>query len=131
MYIINSSIFHKVYHANLCINKSFISGETSVGKSTLVNRILERPILRTRCCNSNSTICKIRNSDRIRIITESEMGEVEEMNLTDRCDFETNEGTLMLRHLLTDSLERGNIRLVDVGFPTPVLKVGVLLPLMN
>lgn len=50
------------------------------------------------------------------------------MDLTDRCDFETNDGTLMLKHLLTASLDRPNIRLVDVGFPTSVLKVGVLLP---
>lgn len=120
-------IFHKAYHANLCIDKSFNSGEKSVGKSTLVNKILERRILRSRFCGSNSTICKIRKSDKILIFTENEMGEVEEMDLTDRCDYETNEGTQMLRHILTALLDKPNIRLVDVGFPTSVLKVGVLL----
>lgn len=120
-------IFPKFYYANLYINKFVNIGETYAGKSTLVNKILDRQILRTRVCSSNSTICKIRNYDRIRIITESEMGEVKEIDLTDRCDLGTKKGTLMLRKSLEECKERDNIRLVDVGFPTSVLKVGFCL----
>lgn len=122
------SIFHKLYYANLFITKSFHLGEPIAGKSTLVNKILNKEILTTRVSSRNdSVICKIRNCDRIRIVTENEMGEVEEMDLTDRCDIGTKEGTLMLKKSLKEFMRGDNTRLVDVGFPTSVLKVGFCL----
>lgn len=98
-----------------------------------MNNILDRRIFSTRCPDfgNNTTIVKIRNYDRIRIITESdEMGEVIEMDNTDRCDLGTKEGTLMLRKSLNEVMKRDNIRhvdVVDVGFPTSVLKVNFCL----
>lgn len=76
-------------------------------------------------CGNNFTICKIRNSNRIRIITESETGGggVKEMDLTERCYLGTKEGTVILRKSVPDFKERDHIRLVDVEFPTSVLKV--------
>lgn len=110
------------------LNKSFNLGKPSADISKLVNKILDKNILTSQgCCRSNSVICKIRNCDRIRIITESETGKVEEMDLTDRCDIGTKEGTLMLKESIRGCMRRDNTRLVDVGFPTSVLKVGFCL----
>lgn len=121
------SNFHKLYHANL-FKKSFNLGKPSADISKLVNKILDKNILTSQgCYRSNSVICKIRNCDRIRIITESETGKVEEMDLTDRCDIGTKEGTLMLKESIRGCMRRDNTRLVDVGFPTSVLKVGFCL----
>lgn len=49
----------------------------------------------------------------------------EEMDFIDRCDFEMNDGILMLKYLLIVLLDRLNIWFVDVGFFIFVLKVGV------
>lgn len=99
-----------------------IAGKPSADISKLANKILDKKILTSQeCYSSNSVICKIRNCDRIRIITESETGKVEEMDLTDRCDIGTKEGTLMLKKSIGGCI-RDNTRLVDVGFPTSVLK---------
>lgn len=107
--------------------KSFNLGKPSADISKLANKILDKKILTSQeCYSSNSVICKIRNCDRIRIITESETGKVEEMDLTDRCDIGTKEGTLMLKKSIGGCI-RDNTRLVDVGFPTSVLKVGFCL----
>lgn len=93
-----------------------------------MNKILNKIILTTLVIPRNdSVICKIRNCDRIRIVTENEMGEVKEMDLTDRCDIGTKDGTLMLKKSLKEVMRRDNTRLVDVGFPTSVLKVGFCL----
>lgn len=110
------------------LKKPFHSGGPCAGKSTLVNKILNKEILTTLVCSRNdSVICKIRNCDRIRIVTENEMGDVIEMDLTDRCEIGTKEGTLMLKKSLKEFMRRDNTRLVDVGFPTSVLKVGFCL----
>lgn len=40
----------------------------------------------------------------------------EKMDFIDRCDFEMNDGILMLKYLLIVLLDRLNIWFVDVGF---------------
>lgn len=81
-------------------------------------------ILKTKISYADPTIYKIRNYDRIRIITENNTGEVKKIELTDECDPGTKEGIRMLRTALREVKERENLQLVDVGFPTSILKVG-------
>lgn len=104
----------------------FISGETSAGKSTLINKILGMKIFKGRNQESTSTICKIRNLAKTRIITESMTGQVEEIDLT-----EANDAEKALRKSLkkltdmTYSREGITLRSVDIGFPIPFLKVDI------
>lgn len=108
---------------------SFI-GETSSGKSTLINKILGKEIFEARLQESTATICKIRNCDGIKIITERS-SKTEEKDFTDECDVETKEGVELIRNYLKDRTdlvvmpkdEKNDIQCVDIGFPIPFLKV--------
>lgn len=106
-----------------------ISGETSAGKSTLINNILEKIIFIGTTFESTSTICKIRNLERVKIITENMKGEIKETDLTETIDINTKPGVNRLRSALTqvtDKTSSGNsvaLRYVDVGFPIPFLQV--------
>lgn len=106
-----------------------ILGETSAGKSTLINKILQKQILKCRNNESTGTICKIRNSERVRIITESLTGQIEETDMTNRCDLATSKGVKVLRNYIKEftdntlSKDTNNFRSVDIGFPIPFLMV--------
>ena len=116
-------------------NKTFykiklnFAGETSAGKSTLINKILEKKIFKGRHLESTSTICKIRNSERVQITTEKADGRTEVEDLTDKCNPETSEGEKLLRTTLTkfvdmnSSKESTSYRSVEVEFPITILKV--------
>ena len=106
----------------------FFVGETSAGKSTLINKILEKRLFRGRNLESTSTVCKIRNSESVRIIIENVSGKKEVIHLSE-CDVNTDEGLKKLRNVLKDltdmtlSKESKQYRSVDIGFPIPLLKV--------
>lgn len=106
-----------------------ISGETSAGKSTLINKLFEKQLFRGRNNESTSTICKLRNSKRIRVITTDMRGQREETDMTDKCNLETKEGVKMLRNFLKDltdltSSEKSvTFNSVEVEFPIPFLGV--------
>ena len=95
----------------------------------MLNTILGKKIFPEKNEESTSTICKIRNSERIRIIAEHSSGKKTEIDLTDRCDLETKEGVTLLRKELrqltdlTQSQESKHFRNVDIGLPVPFLKV--------
>lgn len=107
----------------------FFSGETSSGKSTLMNKILEKKIFKSRNEESTSTICKIRNSDRTKVIIVNEDSERTEKDLTGECDTTTKEGVRKLRKLLkgftdiTCSTQSIAFKSVEITFPIPILKV--------
>lgn len=96
----------------------------------MINKILEKRIFKGRTLESSSTVCKIRNSEGIRIITESDTGAVKETDLTNKCDLATERGVKVLRNALkevtdmTSSMESIRYRSVDIGFPIPFLMVG-------
>lgn len=86
-------------------------------------------LFKERNLESTSTICKLRNSDTIRIITESMTGHTKEKDFTDTCDIRTKEGVKLLRDYLstktdmTTSEESLQYRSVDIRLPVPFLKV--------
>lgn len=101
-----------------------ILGETSAGKSTLINKILEKRIFKGRNNESTSTICKIRNSAKTRILTESMTGQIDETDLTEKDDVEKAlRDSLKKLTDMTSSEECIHFRSVDIGFPIPFLKV--------
>lgn len=119
---------------NIYTSKKNHSGETSAGKSTLINKILEKNIFKGKVLESTSTICKIRNSDRIRVISEKVTGEKEEQDFTAECNLSSEEGVKMLRDFLekrtdlTCMSSDENIRSVDIGFPIHFLEVNYTYP---
>ena len=104
-------------------------GETSSGKTTLINKILGKNIFKARNHESTATICKIRNSDKVRIIVEHISAETDVVDLTETCNPETEEGEKNLKDelkKLTDmtSTQRSKyFKSVDIGFPIPLLEV--------
>ncbi|XP_062611965.1 uncharacterized protein LOC134273763 [Saccostrea cucullata] len=104
-----------------------VAGETSAGKSTLINKILGMRIFKGRNLESTSTVCKIRNSEKVVIKIESDNGEVEMEDMSD-LDVETKQGEKILRDTLktlTDmTIEKGSRKYesVDIGLPVHFLK---------
>ncbi|XP_061180806.1 uncharacterized protein LOC133189451 [Saccostrea echinata] len=104
-----------------------VAGETSAGKSTLINKILGIKIFKGRNMESTSTVCKIRNSEKVVIRTELETGEVEVKYIGD-IDVETKEGKKSLRDTLKEltdmTVRKGSSKYksVDIGIPVSFLK---------
>lgn len=113
----------------LCKNVKYILGETSAGKSTLINKILNRRIFKGRNLETTSTIIKLRDSERVRIITENDAGKIKEKDFSDKFDLASKDGAKVLRDYLkymtdmTASQRSAQIRSVDIGLPIPFLKV--------
>ncbi|XP_056002441.1 transmembrane GTPase Marf-like [Ostrea edulis] len=104
-----------------------IAGETSAGKSTLINKILGMRIFKGRNRESTSTVCKIRNSENVMIKTEVEMGSVNETDLSE-IDITTDKGEKRLRDALkkltdmTVGKDSKRFKSVDISMPVPFLK---------
>lgn len=78
---------------------------------------------------STSTICKLRNIEKITIKVEKENDEVETVDVPEDLDITTSAGIENLKELLmwytdlTTSAESKDYLCVDIGFPIPFLKV--------
>lgn len=94
-----------------------------------MNKILEKKNFKSRNLESTSTICKVRNSDRTKVIVGNEDSKRSEEDLTGECDTTTKEGEQKLRQILkrytdiTHSKESAAIKSVELTFPIPFLKV--------
>lgn len=110
-----------------------VAGETSAGKSTLINKILNMRIFKGRNLETTSTIIKLRDSKRVRIITENDAGKIKEKDFSDKCDLASKDGVKVLRDYLKDmtdmtaSQRSAQIRSVDIGLPIPFLKGNTIL----
>ncbi|XP_052694686.1 uncharacterized protein LOC128172981 [Crassostrea angulata] len=110
-----------------------VAGETSAGKSTLINRILDMRIFKGRNLETTSTIVKLRNSNRVEITTESDTGAIKETDLTNECDLTSKDGVKVLRDYLKNMTDRtasqrsAQIRSVQIGLPIPLLKGNTIL----
>lgn len=108
---------------------NFIKGETGAGKTTLINKLLNRRLFKGRNLESTSTIIKLRNSGRIKIITESDAGKIAETDFTDKCDLASKDGVKLLIDYLkemtdmTASQRSAQIRSVDISLPIPFIQV--------
>lgn len=102
-------------------NLSILSGETSAGKSTLINKILGKEIFSPELFESASTICKIRNSKCKIIISKLNSGQ-EDKKVFDGQEVDSETVHKILSELL-ESEKSKKIAFVDVGFPIPFLKV--------
>ena len=102
------------------------SGEPSSGKSTLINRITGKQILNSGNLVSPAIVFKLRNSERVKIVVEHMSGKIEEKDLTDKCDPNTEEGQKILRKTLkklSDVESSAENRTVEIHLPIPFLKV--------
>lgn len=99
----------------------------------MINRILNRRLFKGRNLETTSTIIKLRNSERVKIITKSDTGKIEESDFTDKCDLASKDGEKVLRDFLknmtdmTASQRSLQIRSVDISLPIPFLQVTTLM----
>lgn len=104
-----------------------VAGETSAGKTTLINKMIRMKLFQRHNIESTSTICKLRHSDTIKIITQSMTGDTKELDFTNTCDITTREGVDFLRNSLkeftdrTSSEESLKYRSVEIRLPVPFL----------
>lgn len=106
------------------------SGETSSGKSTLINKILGIKLFKGKLAESTSTICKIRNSDQIKIITTNKTGEINERDFSNISNLSNND-VRELRNYLKERTDlthmppdlNADFQTVDILLPVPFLKV--------
>ncbi|XP_062580373.1 uncharacterized protein LOC134242307 [Saccostrea cucullata] len=104
-----------------------VAGETSAGKSTLINKLLGLRIFKGRNMESTSTVCKVRNSDKVVIKQELCNGEFEVKDMS-HIDVQTKKGEKTLRDTLktlTDmTIKKESIKYecVDIGLPVSFLK---------
>eukprot|EP00105_Crassostrea_gigas_P032554 XP_011455599.1 PREDICTED: uncharacterized protein LOC105348040 [Crassostrea gigas] len=106
-----------------------IAGETSSGKSTLINKILGIKLFQGKVLESTSTICKIRNSNQIRVFTTDNTGHTVLKYFSNKGRLQYKEGIQELREYLKkrtsvspdDSVD---IQIVDIRLPAPFLKQG-------
>lgn len=107
-----------------------VAGETSSGKSTLINKILGKNLFKGRLVESTSTICKIRNSGQIKIITTKVTGEIKAKDFSDTCNSLSKECLREIRRYLKERTDlthmqpdiTADFQTVDIGLPVPFLK---------
>lgn len=112
-----------------------VTGETSSGKSTLINKILGIKLFKGKLAESTSTICKIRNSKQIKIITTNKAGEINENDFSNRCNLSKKEDVRILRNYLKKRTNvthkhpdlNANLQTVDILLPVPFLKGNTIL----
>ena len=103
------------------------TGETSAGKSTLINKILGKQIFRGQIQESTATVCKIRNFDKVKVVVENASGKSSVALTMD--DLNSTEARKKLKDTLekltdmTVCQESKQHKSVDIGLPIPFLKV--------
>lgn len=95
----------------------------------MVNKILQKNLFIANPVASTSTICKIRNLEKVKIIAKRKDGKIYRRDLSEECDMSSEAGEENLRTVLSEltdlyvSGESIDFEYVDVGFPIPFLKV--------
>lgn len=103
----------------------------------MINNILNKKLFEDRNFKTTSNIVKIRHSERVRIIAESETGNIKEKDFTYKCDLGSADGVKVLRDYLKDmtdmtaSQKSAQTWSVDIGFPIPFLKVTLLMTIQS
>lgn len=128
--MLNFYYIKSVCEQDISQSNSF-SGETSSGKSTLINKILGIKLFKGKLAESTSTICKIRNSKQIKIITTNKAGEINENDFSNKCNLSKKEDVRILRNYLKKLTNvthkhpdlNANLQTVDILLPVPFLKV--------
>lgn len=96
----------------------------------MINKIIGKKIFKGKLFESTATVCKLRNSEKVKIIVEYASGKPNVVrDMPSKYNPDTKDGRKKLREVLeqlTDikiSKEIIDINYVDVGFPIPFLKV--------
>ncbi|CAG2240603.1 unnamed protein product [Mytilus edulis] len=102
-----------------------VAGETSSGKSSLINLLIRKHILPEKLLSSTSTICKIWNSEETKIILTDDQ-EKECVQLFDADTHEEN-----MKAFLDENVGKGSdnnpLKSVDIFLPVPLLQLNKIL----
>ncbi|XP_062604953.1 uncharacterized protein LOC134266745, partial [Saccostrea cucullata] len=98
-----------------------VAGETSSGKSSVINLIIGKEILPIDIMATTTRVCRIKYSDRMRVSTLNKMGE--ELS---NSEFDDEEKLIeMMEELATT--DDHQIEYIDVWFPLPILKGNIII----
>lgn len=97
----------------------------------MINKILEIKLFKGKLFESTSTICKIRNSDQIKIITTKKTGEINERIFLNKLNLSNKEDVRVLRNYLKTRTDlthmpqdlNADFQTVDILLPVRFLKV--------
>lgn len=116
LYVCKDNLLIKIILFNL-----FFLGETSAGKSSIINLIIGNKILPTGITSSTSRVCRIRYSEQMMIsIRDKNEMELKCMTFTNREE---------MAEKLSDFAQTNDseISYVDIYFPVPLLQVHILI----
>ena len=102
----------------------FFSGETTAGKSSLLNLLLGSDCLPHSLLTCTTTICRLRNKDEKKIIITDKANVTTELDLPQDVDAACMKS--MLKKYVSSGVGYDQYNYVDIHWPIPILKVGVV-----
>nr|XP_034333155.1 uncharacterized protein in xynA 3'region-like [Crassostrea gigas] len=99
-----------------------VAGETSSGKSSIINRILGDTILPTGVTASTTRVCRVKYSEDLMITT----CDAEDKNEIDRMYFQSKEDMAETLNTLAKTKDP-NIGYIDIHMPVPLLQGNVII----
>jgi len=107
----------------------FFSGETTAGKSSLLNLLLGSDFLPHSLLTCTTTICRLRNKDEKKVLIIDKANVTKELALP--VDVDAAWMKSELKKYVSSGVDDDQYNYVDIHWPIPILKVGVVLLLIQ
>ncbi|XP_063419671.1 uncharacterized protein LOC134704820 [Mytilus trossulus] len=101
-----------------------IAGETSAGKSSFINLLLGKDILPSQLLSCTTTICRLRNSEKVGIAVTDE----DDKKINIDVDYVDDKNLRsQLKKYVSRTSDQENYKYVDISLPIPLLKSHTLI----
>ena len=102
----------------------FSSGETTAGKSSLLNLLLGSDFLPHSLLTRTTTICRLRNKDEKKVLITDKANVTKELDLP--VDVDAAWMKSVLKKYVSSGVDYDQYNYIDIHWPIPILKVGVV-----